>query len=117
MKRLMMVFLCLIGLMLNTLSAQQTQNTAQEKAAERKQTLTKLLKLNSDQANQVYQEVENFWIRNNEIRKSEKPLKDKQLLNKKNATDLDSAFQKIFTKEQFEKLEQLRNKNKQKKKN
>lgn len=117
MKRLMVVFMCMIGLMLNTLSAQQTLNTAQEKAAERKQTLTKLLKLNPDQANQVYQVVENFWIRNNEIRKSEKPLKDKQLLNKKNAADLDSAFQKIFTKEQFEKLEQLRNKNKQKKQN
>ena len=116
MKSLMMVFLCLIGFMLNTLSAQQAQNIAQEKAAERKQTLTKLLKLNPDQANQVYQVVENFWIRNNEIRKSEKPLKDKKLLNEKNATDLDSAFQKIFTKEQFEKLQQLRNKNKQKKK-
>lgn len=116
MKSLMMVFLCLMGFMLNTLSAQQAQNIAQEKAAERKQTLTKLLKLNPDQANQVYQVVENFWIRNNEIRKSEKPLKDKKLLNEKNVTDLDSAFQKIFTKEQFEKLEQLRNKNKQKKK-
>lgn len=116
MKSLMMVFLCLMGFMLNTLSAQQAQNIVQEKAAERKQTLTKLLKLNPDQANQVYQVVENFWIRNNEIRKSEKPLKDKKLLNEKNATDLDSAFQKIFTKEQFEKLQQLRNKNKQKKK-
>lgn len=107
-------FLLAAFVIVTTMGYAQQKKSAEERALERKTTLTRGYKLTENQSQQIYDAALRFWKKVDEIQTMENGLKKKKT-REENIEKWEQDLKNIMTEEQYKKLIENREKAKQKK--
>lgn len=118
--RITLLIICMVVFGSQAIWSQQQGKTAEEKANERKVTMTKLYKLSDKQADEVYEAALSFWKKVEETKASDIAVPERRKVMKQAEEEYEAKLKNILTDEQYKKLlkvrEDLKNKNASKQK-